>query len=128
MGPIWDAELRVWDAKNFGLVSPGTHRNKFVKKSLPNPQFMVWPKRPPWHFLWLKCQWPKCHTFLYSVYFQFSFLYIQTLHNGCSDIEDVHWQRRSRAEFGLVIFYLTVYYQDGKYFFCLKSGPQDKGA
>ena len=31
---IWDAELRVWDAKNFGLVSPGTHRNKFVKKSL----------------------------------------------------------------------------------------------
>ena len=33
-GPIWDAELRVWDAKNFGLVSPGTHRNKFVKKSL----------------------------------------------------------------------------------------------
>ena len=36
MGPIWDAELRVWDAKNFGLVSPGTHRNKFVKKSLFN--------------------------------------------------------------------------------------------
>ena len=34
VGPIWDAELRVWDAKNFGLVSPGTHRNKFVKKSL----------------------------------------------------------------------------------------------
>ena len=34
MGPIWDAELRVWDAKNFGLVSPRTHRNKFVKKSL----------------------------------------------------------------------------------------------
>ena len=34
MGPIWDAELRVCDAKNFGLVSPGTHRNKFVKKSL----------------------------------------------------------------------------------------------
>ena len=31
---IWDAELRVWDAKNFGPVSPGTHRNKFVKKSL----------------------------------------------------------------------------------------------
>ena len=34
MGPILDAQLRVWDAKNFGLVSPGTHRNKFVKKSL----------------------------------------------------------------------------------------------
>ena len=34
VGPIWDAELRVWDAKNFGPVSPGTHRNKFVKKSL----------------------------------------------------------------------------------------------
>ena len=32
--PAWDAELRVWDAKNFGPVSPGTHRNKFVKKSL----------------------------------------------------------------------------------------------
>ena len=30
--PVWDAELRVWDAKNFGPVSPGTHRNKFVKK------------------------------------------------------------------------------------------------
>ena len=29
---VWDAELRVWDAKNFGPVSPGTHRNKFVKK------------------------------------------------------------------------------------------------
>ena len=31
---VWDAELRVWDAKNFCPVSPGTHRNKFVKKSL----------------------------------------------------------------------------------------------
>ena len=31
-GPIWDAEFRVWDAKNLGPVSPGTHRNKFVKK------------------------------------------------------------------------------------------------
>ena len=34
MDVVWDAELRVWDAKNFGPVSPGTHRNKFVKKSL----------------------------------------------------------------------------------------------
>ena len=34
VGPIWDAELPVWDTKNFGPVSPGTHRNKFVKKSL----------------------------------------------------------------------------------------------
>ena len=34
MDPEWDAELRVWDAKNFGPVSPGTRRNKFVKKSL----------------------------------------------------------------------------------------------
>ena len=34
MGPILDAQLRVMDAKNFGLVSLGTHRNKFVKKSL----------------------------------------------------------------------------------------------
>ena len=41
MGPIWDAELRVWDAKNFGLVSPGTHRNKFVKKSLYYTHFYV---------------------------------------------------------------------------------------
>ena len=40
MGPIWDAELRVWDAKNFGLVSPGTHRNKFVKKSLECPKLL----------------------------------------------------------------------------------------
>ena len=36
VGPIWDAELPVWDAKNLGSVSPGTHRNKFVKKSLPS--------------------------------------------------------------------------------------------
>ena len=28
MGPIWDAELRVWDAKIFGPVSPVTHRDK----------------------------------------------------------------------------------------------------
>ena len=41
MGPIWDAELRVWDAKNFGLVSPGTHRNKFVKKSLDSVWFYI---------------------------------------------------------------------------------------
>ena len=31
-----------------------------------------------------------------------SFLYIQTLHNDCSPIEDVHRRRRCRAEFGLV--------------------------
>ena len=31
VGPIRDVELRVWDAKNFGPVSPGTHRSKFVK-------------------------------------------------------------------------------------------------
>ena len=34
IGFIRDAELRVWDANNFGPVSPGTHRSKFVKKSL----------------------------------------------------------------------------------------------
>ena len=34
MGFIRDAELRVWDAKIFGPVSPGTHKSKFVKKSL----------------------------------------------------------------------------------------------
>ena len=31
-----------------------------------------------------------------------SFLYIQTLDNDCSPIEDVHRQCRSRAEFGRV--------------------------
>ena len=31
VGPIWDAELSGWDAKNLGPVSPGTHINKFVK-------------------------------------------------------------------------------------------------
>ena len=31
-----------------------------------------------------------------------SFLYIQTLHNDWSPIEDVHRRRRSSAEFGLV--------------------------
>ena len=30
-GLIRVAELRVWDAKNFGPVSPWTHRSKFVK-------------------------------------------------------------------------------------------------
>ena len=34
---------------------------------------------------------------------QISF-YIHTLHNDCSHIEDVHRRRRSRAEFGLVLF------------------------
>ena len=32
-----------------------------------------------------------------------SLLYIQTLHNDCSHIEDVYGQRRSRAEFGFFI-------------------------
>ena len=32
-----------------------------------------------------------------------SFLNIQTLHNDCTHIEDVHRRRRSRAEFGLVL-------------------------
>ena len=39
----------------------------------------------------------------YLLYKQISFLFIQTLHNDCSHIEDVHWRRRSRAEFGLVL-------------------------
>ena len=34
---------------------------------------------------------------------QISFLYIQTLHNDCSHIEDVHRRRRSRSEFGIVL-------------------------
>ena len=33
---------------------------------------------------------------------QISFLYIQTLHNDCPHIEDVHRQRH-RAEYGLVL-------------------------
>ena len=32
-----------------------------------------------------------------------AFLYIQTLHNDCSPVEDVHRPCRSRAEFGLVV-------------------------
>ena len=34
---------------------------------------------------------------------QISFRYIQTLHNDCSHIEDVHRRRRSKADFGLVL-------------------------
>ena len=37
-----------------------------------------------------------------------SFLYIQTLHYGCSHIEDVHQRRMSRAEFGLVPPYVGL--------------------
>ena len=37
------------------------------------------------------------------------FLYIQTLHNDCSPIEDVHRRRRSRAEFGLVLLIIIQY-------------------
>ena len=49
----------------------------------------------------------KCLHYLFVCNLQFkpiSFLYIQTLHNDCSPIEDVHRRRRSRAEFGLVTF------------------------
>ena len=28
-------------------------------------------------------------------------LYIQTLHNDCSHIDDVHWRRRSKTEFDI---------------------------
>ena len=47
----------------------------------------------------------KCLHCLFVCNLQFkpiSFLHIQTLHNDCSPIEDVHRGRRSRAEFGLV--------------------------
>ena len=37
------------------------------------------------------------------------FLNIQTLHNDCSPIEDVHRRRRSRAEFGLVLLIIIQY-------------------
>ena len=42
-------------------------------------------------------------SFVCNLYLkQILILYIQTLHNDCSHIEDVHRRRRSRAEFGLV--------------------------
>ena len=42
--------------------------------------------------------------FLCNLYLkQISFLYIGTLHDDCSHIEDVHRGCRSRAEFGLVL-------------------------
>ena len=42
-------------------------------------------------------------SFVCNLYLkQILILYIQTLHNDCSHIEDVHQQRRFRAEFGLV--------------------------
>ena len=37
-----------------------------------------------------------CYLFIKQV----SFLYIPTLHNACSHIDNVHRRRRSRAEFG----------------------------
>ena len=73
MGPIWDAELRVWDAKNFGLVSPGTHRNKFVKKSLipyflyilinPSELFLIIPSIFDLVFNLSSCIKPHCYFF-----------------------------------------------------------------
>ena len=47
----------------------------------------------------------ECLHYLFVCNLQFkqiSFLYVQTLHNDCSHIEDVHRRRRSRAEFDLV--------------------------
>ena len=47
----------------------------------------------------------ECLHYLFVCNLQFkqiSFLYVQTLHNDCSHIEDVHRLRRSRAEFDLV--------------------------
>ena len=42
-------------------------------------------------------------SFVCNLYLkQILILYIQTLHNDCSHIEDVHLRRRSSAEFGLV--------------------------
>ena len=40
-------------------------------------------------------------------YYIYTFLHIQTLHNDCLHIEDVHRRCRSRAEFDLV--YLLIY-------------------
>ena len=42
------------------------------------------------------------------LYKQISFLYIQTLHNDFSHIEDVDRRCRSRAEFGLIITVLGL--------------------
>ena len=33
---------------------------------------------------------------------------IETLHNDCSHIKDVHRRRRSRAEFGLVVVIIII--------------------
>ena len=47
------------------------------------------------------------YSFVCNLYLKhISFLYIQTLRNDCSHIEDIHQRRRSRAEFGLVFFLL----------------------
>ena len=54
----------------------------------------------------------KSSTVDYIVYFGcnlISFLYIWTLHIDCSHT-DVHRRRRSRAEFGLVIYINTYYF------------------
>ena len=76
MGPIWDAELRVWDAKNFGLVSPGTHRNKFVKKSLDMEKtIMVLNKVTKLHKILIKTIGLREHMWLVRPYKQ---AYIQT--------------------------------------------------
>ena len=49
--------------------------------------------------------------FLCNLFFkQISFLYIQTLHNNCSHIEDLHRRRRSRAEFGLFYRIGSIYF------------------
>ena len=41
---------------------------------------------------------------------QIAFLYIQTLHNDCSHIVDVHQRCRSRAVFGLVFLFFNFCY------------------
>ena len=74
MGPIWDAELRVWDAKNFGLVSPGTHRNKFVNKSL----LVTLLIQSSWLPLKLSDQDPDC--------FQLELILKTHAYEGCSNM------------------------------------------
>ena len=55
------------------------------------------------------------------------FLYIQTLHNDCSPIEDVHRGRRSRAESGLVINNIlnTISYSNSSYIIMLSIVATD---
>ena len=92
MGPIWDAELRVWDAKNFGLVSPGTHRNKFVKKSL-----FIWFHTVFERLICLRTERYKLIFFLFYGQVHFGFLLAPgqvenfTISTSLGTVDSIHW-------------------------------------